>query len=338
MKKEKKAINKASSITWMIVAIGLLLISVIVSIHLGASNLSYKDIWTSLFHYDESNAAHVVVRELRLPRAIAAILVGSALAVSGSIMQSMTRNPLASPSILGVTAGSTFFIAIALAIVPAISFSKLMFCSFAGAGLGAGLVFGLIAFAKGGNSPVKLALAGSAISALLSSLSTFISLKYDISKDLSYWYAGSISSVQPQHIHFVVPFIVIGLVLALFLARSMTVLSLGDEIATGLGQRTHLVRLGGTITVLLLTGASVSIAGMVGFVGLVVPHIVRFIVGQDYRIVIPFSAVFGSVLLIWADMAGRMINAPFETPVGAITALIGVPFFLYLARKDGRDF
>ncbi|MFJ7973175.1 FecCD family ABC transporter permease [Psychrobacillus sp. NPDC096389] len=324
------------SMTIIIVGIILLILSVVLSINLGATNQSAQIVWDALFHFDKENSSHIIIRELRLPRAIAAIFVGAALAISGAIMQGMTRNPLASPSIMGVTAGSSFLIAIALAVVPSVTYLGLMMFSFVGAGLGAALVFGITAMAKGGMTTVKLALAGSAITSLLSSLSTAIGIKFNVSKDISYWYAGGVSSVQPQHIIFALPFIIAGIILALVLSRSISVLSLGEEIARGLGQRTGVIRFLGTIVVLLLTGAAVSIAGMIGFVGLVVPHITRFIVGVDYRWIIPCSAVLGGLLLIVADMIGRMINAPFETPVGAVTAIIGVPFFLYLARKEGR--
>ncbi len=330
--------NKNSFINTSIITIGivLLFLSIIISINFGASNLNYQIVWDALFHFDNANSAHIIIRELRLPRAVAAIFVGAALAISGAIMQGMTQNPLASPSIMGVTAGSSFLIAIALAVVPSITYFGLMMFSFVGAGLGAALVFGITAMAKGGVTTVKLALAGSAITSFLSSLSTAIGIKFNVSKDISYWYAGGVSSVQPQHILFALPFIIGGIILALVLSRSISILSLGEEIAKGLGQRTGIIRLLGTIVVLLLTGAAVSIAGMIGFVGLVIPHITRFIVGVDYRWIIPCSAIFGGLLLIVADIIGRMINAPFETPVGAITAIIGVPFFLYLARKEGR--
>jgi len=328
--------NPFTSTIVIIIGIALLGLSIILSINFGASNLSYQDVWRAIFHFEADNSSHVIIRELRLPRAVAAISVGAALAVSGAIMQGMTRNPLASPSIMGVTSGSSFLIAIALAVLPGISYLGLMMFSFVGAGLGAALVFGISAMAKGGVTPVKLALVGSAITSLLSSLSTAIGIKFNVSKDISYWYAGGVSSIQPQHILFATPFIIVGLILALILSRSISVLSLGEDVAKGLGQRTGYVQLLGTIAVLLLTGAAVSIAGMIGFVGLVIPHITRFLVGVDYRWIIPCSAILGGLLLITADIIGRMVNPPFETPVSAITALIGVPFFLYLARKEGR--
>ncbi|MBO1512642.1 FecCD family ABC transporter permease [Metabacillus bambusae] len=328
--------NQLVSLSILLFGIVLLFFSIIISIHFGAANLSYRDVVYAIFQFDKENSAHIIIRELRLPRAIAAICVGAALAVSGAIMQGMTRNPLASPSIMGVTAGSSFLIAIALAFIPGITYLGLMMFSFIGAGVGATLVFGISSLSKGGITPVKLALAGSAITSLLSSLSTATGIKFNISKDISYWFVGGVSSVQPQHIYFALPFILGGLVFALFLSRSISILSLGEETAKGLGQNTSLVKLSGTIVVLLLTGAAVSIAGMIGFIGLVIPHITRFLVGTDYRWIIPFSAILGGILLIAADIVGRMVNPPFETPVGAVTAIIGVPFFLYLARKEGR--
>ena len=328
--------NQAMAFAILIMGIIGISLSVVVSIRFGAADLSYRDVLNALVAFEEDNQTHIIVRELRLPRAVAAILVGSSLAVSGAIMQGMTRNPLASPSIMGVTAGSSFLIAIAFALMPGISYSGLSAFSFIGAGFGAALVFGLTTLSRGGMTPVKLALAGSAITALLSSLSTAIGIKYNIAKDMSYFFAGGVSAVQPTQVQMLLPFVISGLLLAVILSRSITVLSLGEEVAKSLGQNTSVVQLMGTAAVLLLTGAAVSIAGMIGFVGLIVPHITRFLVGTDYRWLIPCSAVLGGILLIAADIVGRMVNAPFETPVGAITALVGVPFFIYLARKEGR--
>ncbi|MEW9108253.1 MAG: iron ABC transporter permease [Cytobacillus gottheilii] len=327
----------AASFILTIGTIGLFLI-IASSIAFGAADIQLSTVWQGVFQFDSSNPAHQIIRELRLPRALAAALIGAALAVSGTIMQAMTRNPLASPSIMGVTAGASFLMAIAYAVLPGLHYSGLMIFSFAGAGLGAALVFGITAASKGGMSPVKLALAGTAITTLLSSLSTAIGIRFDVAKDISFWYAGGVAGVQSTSVLYLLLPVAIGILLAIFLSRSLTVLSLGEDVAKGLGQNTGRIKLLGTIAVLLLTGAAVSIAGMIGFVGLVIPHITRFLVGLDYRWIVPCSAVLGGILLVVADIAGRMINAPFETPVGAVTALIGVPFFLYLARNEGRNF
>lgn len=307
-----------------------------VSISLGAADIDLVTVWEGVFYYNPDLTSHQIIQELRMPRALAAGLVGAFLAVSGAIMQGMTRNPLASPSIMGISAGSAFMIAIAFAFFPGTSHIGLMVWSFAGAGLAACIVFVIGSLSKGGLTPVKLALAGTAVAALLGSISSAIAIHFQVAQDISFWYAGGVAGAKWTSIKIMIPVAMIGLVLALILSRSITVLSLGEEVAKGLGQKTTAVKVTGTIVVLLLTGAAVSVAGTVGFIGLVIPHITRFLVGVDYRWIIPCSAILGALLLVLADIGARMVNPPFETPVGAITAMIGVPFFLYLARSERR--
>ncbi|MDA7027451.1 iron ABC transporter permease [Bacillus sp. CLL-7-23] len=314
----------------------LLLVGAALSIILGAADLKLGTVWDALFHFNSQNTAHQIIQELRIPRTISAMLVGACLAVSGAIMQGMTRNALASPEILSVTHGSAFAIAIAFAFFPGISSLGLMFWSFAGAGFGALVVFAIGLFSQGGLTPVKLALAGIAVGTMLSALSSSIAIHFDVARDVSFWYAGGIAGVKWSSIQLLLPAVVLGLVLVLVIARSITILSLGEELAKGLGQYTTAVKVIGIGAVVLLTGAAVSVAGAIGFIGLIIPHITRFLVGIDYRWIIPCSAVLGAVLLIYADIVARLLNPPFETPVGAVTALVGVPFFLYLARHDKR--
>lgn len=313
-----------------------LLFGMSASISLGAADIDFRTVWQAVLHPDLSQSSHQIIQDIRLPRAIASALVGAFLAVSGAVMQGLTRNPLAEPAIMGVTDGAAFAIAAAFAFFPGGSAISLMVWAFLGAGLGALLVFSTGSLAKGGLSPVKLALAGTAIGAMLRALSTALAIHFHVAQDISFWFAGGVAGTTWTGVHILVPVGVIGFVLALMIARSVTVLSFGEEVAKGLGQRIFLVKLVGVIVVLLLTGAAVSIAGSVGFLGLVVPHITRMVVGPDYRYIIPCSAVLGALLLVLADLGARMVNAPFETPVGAITALIGVPFFLYLVRREGK--
>ncbi len=316
--------------------LALLLASMGLSIIYGAANINVSTVWQSIFHYDPQSTQHQIIHRLRWPRAVAAALIGASLAVSGAIMQGMTRNALASPSVMGVTAGAGFMIAVGFAFLPSGSNLVLFLLAFVGAGLGTLLVFSIGALSKRGLTPIKLALAGSAVTALLSSISTGIALFFDIAKDISFWYAGGVAGVQWVSIKLLLPATIAGLLIALYISRSITVLSLGEDVAAGLGQRTAVVKFLGTIAVLLLTGAAVAVGGTIGFVGLVIPHIIRFIVGPDYRLIIPCSAVVGALLLVISDVGARVVNPPFETPLGAITALIGVPFFLYLARREGR--
>ncbi|KAB8137509.1 iron ABC transporter permease [Gracilibacillus oryzae] len=336
--KQKNSDKSRPFVASMILILGtvVLILSIALSVLYGAADINLQTIWHSVTQFDPTQSAHQVIRNLRIPRGLAAALIGAALAVSGAIMQGMTRNALASPSIMGVTAGAGFTMAIALAINPQPSSIMMMLSAFVGAGLGAGIVFGVGTISKSGLTPVKLALAGTAVTTMLSALSSAFTIHFNIAKDLSFWYAGGVASVQWVHVQLLAPVTIIGLIISLFLAKSITVLNLGDDVAKGLGQQTVLVKVIAIIVVLILTGAAVSVAGTIGFIGLVIPHITRFLVGVNYRWIIPTAAVLGALLLVLADTASRMINPPFETPVGTVTALVGVPFFLYLARKEGR--
>lgn len=312
-----------------------LIVSIAVSVSYGTTNIDLPTVWQAVFQFNPELTTHQVIQELRLPRAVSAAFVGAFLAVSGAIMQGMTRNPLASPSIMGVTDGAAFALVLMLAFVPGISNLGLIGSSFIGAGLAVALIFTIGSFSAGGLTPVKLALAGVAIGTMLRSISSIISLHFNLEKEMGFWLAGGLDGTSWTSVQILVISGVIGLLLALSISKSITVLSLGEDIATGLGQNNLLIKMLGILTILILTGAAVSIAGAVGFVGLIVPHITRFIIGTDYRWIIPTSILFGALLLVLSDVVARLVNAPFETPVGAITSLIGVPFFLYLARGSG---
>ena len=317
------------------IALLMLILSVVISISYGSTSIPFDTVWSAIFSFDTDVTSHQVIQEIRIPRAISAALVGAFLAVSGSIMQGMTRNPLASPSILGVTDGAALSLVIMLAAFPMISSMGLTVASFVGAGVAVALILFIGSFSKGGITPVKLALAGVAIGTMLRSISTILSLHFNLEKEVGFWLAGELSGTSWSSVNILFFSGIIGLPIALFLAKSITVLSLGEDMATNLGQNSLLIKALGIISILILTGAAVSVAGVVGFVGLIVPHITRFIMGTDYKWIIPSSAIFGALLLVLSDLVSRYINAPFETPVGAITSLIGVPFFLYLARKSG---
>ncbi|MGM0838383.1 MAG: FecCD family ABC transporter permease [Bacillota bacterium] len=311
----------------------LVFLGLLVSIGLGAIWIPPSVVLDSFVTFQEGQIEHQLIREVRLPRALTAALIGAALAVAGTIMQGITRNPLADPSIIGITHGAGLAIAIALAFISSGSYWILLLWSFAGSALGAVLVLSFSMLSKERISPVTLTLAGAALSTLFSALSTGIALYFQVAQDLSFWFAGGLSGTKWQHVFILLPAVIVGLILSLWISRSLTILSLGEEVAAGLGQSHQKVRWIGLIAVILLSGAAVSIAGAIGFIGLVVPHMVRLLVGSDYRRLIPLSAIAGALLLIIADIGARMINPPFETPVSAVTALIGVPFFLYLSRR-----
>lgn len=321
----------------LIVAIIIFACMFMIAIVFGAANITVKDVWLSLTT-NATGANISIIREIRLPREIAAIFVGAALAVSGAMMQGMTRNPLADPGLLGLTAGANVALAVVLAFIPAANYFGIMIACFIGAAVGAGMVFGLGAMKQGGFSPMRIVLAGAAVSAFLYAIAEGIGIYFKVSKDVSMWTAGGLIGTSWGQLQIIIPFISLGIVIALILSRQLTILSLNEETAVGLGQKTTQIKIILFIIITLLAGASVALAGNMTFIGLMVPHVVRAIVGTDYRYIIPMSAISGAIFILFADTLGRTINAPYETPVAAIVALIGLPFFLFIVRKGGKAF
>lgn len=321
----------------MIGGLFALLAGMAVSVSFGAADIDLLTVWEAIFNFDFNADKHQIIRELRLPRIIGGAMVGACFAVAGAIMQGMTRNPLADSGLLGINAGAGLMLAICFAFFPGMPYMTLILCSFLGAGVGLLLVFGISSLTRGGLTPVRLVLAGAAVSAMLVALSMGIALHHHVGQDLAFWIAGGVAGTRWPHLQIMFPWIAVALIAALIISRSITLLSLGEDIAVGLGQRTTLVKIIGMIIVLILAGAAVSVVGAVSFVGLIIPHVTRYLVGVDYRFIIPCSAILGSLLVVLADLGARMINPPYETPIGAIIALIGVPFFIYLARKERRS-
>ncbi len=310
-------------------------LTILLSILYGAKQIDYLTVWQAIFHFDAGNVDHNIIMASRLPRVLAALLVGAFLAISGALMQGMTRNYLASPSIMGVTDGSAFVITICMVFLPNLSSFQMIIYSMLGSALGAGLVFGFGSLLRNGLSPVRLAIIGTVIGTFLSSLSSAIASYFQVSQNVSFWYNAKIDQVDPTLLKLAVPFGLLGLMLALLLAKSITILSLGEDISIGLGQRTKWVKAMSILSVVCLTGTAVALVGKIGFVGLIIPHITRFLIGVDYRWIIPCAGVIGGLFLAWSDIISRFINYPFETPIGVVTSLIGVPFFLYLIRTRG---
>ncbi|WNS74987.1 iron ABC transporter permease [Bacillus sp. DTU_2020_1000418_1_SI_GHA_SEK_038] len=309
----------------------------VVAMVFGAADITLKDVWLALTSSTSGDKLSII-REIRLPREIAAIFVGAALAVSGAIMQGMTRNPLADPGLLGLSAGAYAALAITIAFLPSANYFMTMIACFIGASLGAIMVFGISAVKKGGFSPLRIVLAGSAISAFLFAIAEGVGLYFKISKDVSMWTAGGMIGTTWKQLQIIVPFIIIGIIVSFFLARQLTILSLSEEVAVGLGQKIKLIKAALFIVIIILAGASVALVGNMAFIGLMIPHIVRAFVGTDYRFILPMSAIIGATFMLFADTLGRTIHAPYETPVIAIVAILGLPFFLIIVRKGGRTF
>ncbi|EPN3980880.1 TPA: FecCD family ABC transporter permease [Vibrio parahaemolyticus] len=303
---------------------------------IGWSNfsLSVNDLTSYWFAFDEGNMLHQILATLRAPRAYAGLLIGTSLSVSGVLMQGLTRNPLASPSILGINAGAACFMALASIGVPFFSQLNPIINAVFGALLSGGAVMLLGGFFSARSHPLRLVLAGIAISALLIGLTrASVILADDMAYSVLHWLTGSLSAVDSQQWQQLWPFATLGLVLAMGLARNLNLLALGDEVAVGLGGNIRLTRFISGLSVVLLAGTSVAIAGPIGFVGLLVPHLVRPIVGHNYHILIPVSALCGAALVTWSDALSRAIAFPAETPVGVITALLGTPCFIAIAMR-----
>ncbi|UWD49870.1 iron ABC transporter permease [Clostridioides difficile] len=332
--------KKNMTYSLILISIVVLVFGIVLSITIGAKDMNLSTVISSLINIEDGINMRIV-KDVRLPRAIAAALVGGFLAVSGAIMQGITRNPIAEPSIIGITQGATFAIAISLVLqqkLPKLihgSFSVMMF-AFIGASISGLFIYFISSKSRGRVNNVKLALAGVALGTLLISLASAISMYFNLSQQLSFWISGGLVGITWESIKLL--FIVggIGFILSMIMAPRITILSLGEEVAIGLGQKTDIVRFICIVLVILMTGASVSVSGNIIFIGLIIPQIAKGIVGSDYKYIIPSSLVLGAVLLVYTDILGRMINPPYETPVGSITALIGVPIFIYLVRKGNK--
>jgi iron complex transport system permease protein len=314
-----------------------LVFSLGLSVSFGAMDIKFTMVWEAIFHFNSDLKEHQVIQELRLPRVLGCMLVGSAFAVAGAIMQGMTRNPLADSGLLGLNSGAGFALALCFAFAPGLPYPYIILFSFLGAAVSTIVVVGLSASVRGGLTPTRMVLAGVTLSALLTALSEGIALYFRIGQELAFWYAGGVAGIRWEQLKIMFPWVGVALIGAMVLSRSITMLSLGEEVSKGLGLRTGPVKLAGVIIVIMLAGAAVSVAGAVSFIGLLVPHFARKLVGVDYKWIIPTSAVLGALLVVLADLAARMVNPPFETPIGTMIAVIGVPFFLYLANKEKRE-
>ncbi|MGG1639477.1 FecCD family ABC transporter permease [Paenibacillus sp. NRS-1760] len=313
----------------------LLLIGMLVSILYGIHLFELKDLWRAYTQFDGSDA-HLIIRNTRVPRALIAAAVGASLAIAGAIMQVLTKNPLASPSIFGINSGAVLFIVVSLAMLgSSLTMNGMVWIALAGAATTSLLVFTLGMQGRSGFEPIKLTLAGASVAAFASSLSSGIMLINKESLDSAlFWMVGSVSGRQLTHLTIVFPYMLLGWVLALLLAGSLNVMALGDDSAKGLGQRMMLIRVVSVLAVVLLAGSSVAVAGPIAFIGLIVPHLCRYIFGNDYRWLLPYCGLVGAILLVFADIASRFILMPKEVPVGVATALIGVPFLIYVARRS----
>lgn len=309
-----------------------LLVAVLASLTFGSKSLTFAQMLSALTDSSDVSVEAIIVRE-RIPRTLFSIIAGGALALSGTLMQSITRNPLADPSILGVNMGASLFVVFGISFLGITTYSQYIWLAMLGAGLTTALVY-YIASLGGGTTPIKLALAGSATSAILSSLVSAIILpNSDVMNTFRFWQVGSVSGATYESILTILPFIIVGIVIAVIYTPAISALALGDEVATGLGVNVGLVRLITAFAGVILCASVTALAGPIGFVGLMVPHTIRLLFDTNVKHLVPLSLIFGGVLMTISDVIGRVIGSPGEVEVGIVTAFIGAPILIVIARK-----
>ncbi len=304
------------------------------SLAIGARVTPLGAVWDAVFRYDQADTDHLVIRELRLPRTILGVLVGAALGLAGAVMQGVTRNPLADPGILGVNAGASLLVVIGISAFGVTSILGYVWFAFAGAAVASVVVYSVAALGREGATPVKLALAGAALSAAFGAVTSALLLLDQATFDqFRFWAVGSLSGRDMSIVLQIAPFLIAGCLLALCLGRVLNTLSLGEDVARGLGANVVLSRGLSAAAVVLLCGAATAACGPIAFVGLTIPHVARMIVGPDYRWVLPYSMVLAPILLLAADILGRVIARPGELQVAIVTAFLGAPVFIALVRR-----
>lgn len=324
--------SRGRRLVWLGVVLAVLALACLVSVSLGTREVAWADIAAGVSGSTDTMARAVVA--VRVPRTVLAVLAGAALGLAGAVMQGVTRNPLADPGILGVNAGAAMAVVIGIAWFGMQTLDAFLWTAIFGAGLAACFVYAIGSLGRGGATPFKLALAGAATAIAASSFTVAIILpRNDIAGGVRAWQVGGIGGASFDSIVPCLPFLLAGLVLCLLSARSLNLLALGDDAAAGLGAHVVWARVAAALGAVLLCGATTAICGPIGFVGLVVPHVCRLLVGVDHRWLLPFSALTGAILLIGADVIGRLVARPSEMDVGIVTAFVGAPFFIWIVRK-----
>ncbi len=313
----------------------LLLVSIVLSLTVGSGHVPLSDVWQGMFSPDRSVEGQLIVQHLRIPRTVAGLLAGAALGLAGAVIQGVTRNPLADPGLLGINAGASAAVVLAIGWLGITAANGYIWFGFLGAAVAATVVYGIGSLGREGATPVKLALAGQATSSALIALTTAMLLKDTETYDrYRFWQVGSLTGRSSDVLWQAAPFIGIGVLLALALGPQLNALALGDDVARGLGQKVGLIRVLSAVAVVLLTGAATVVAGPIAFVGLVVPHAVRTISGADYRWTLVLSLLLAPSLLLVSDVIGRIIARPGELQVGIVTAAVGaIPFVILVRRR-----
>lgn len=312
----------------------LFVIGAYLSLRFGAISYSHQQLVETLRHPMTDSPVQDVVIDLRLPRMVAAILVGAAMAQAGAMMQGITRNVIADPGLLGINAGAGLALILGYAIFGSLHYSQILVICLLGSCLAAGLVFGLSYQVQKGYNQLRLILSGAMVASLFSAIGQAITIYFDLSTAVIGWQAGGLVQVNWKMLAIIGPLIIVGLILAQLFSHQLTILSLNETVAKNLGQRTALMTMVLLGIVLLLSAAAVALVGSLSFVGLIIPHFIRMFTGKNYKMLLPLTAFAGASFLIWVDLVCRSINPPAETPISAIISIIGLPCFLWLIRKE----
>ncbi|MDM7832639.1 FecCD family ABC transporter permease [Cellulomonas edaphi] len=322
--------RRGSGLAILVVVLAVVCVA---SVSLGSRAVAPATLWHAFAAFDPTSTDHTVVRDMRVPRTLLGLAVGGALGLSGALLQGVARNPLADPGIMGINAGAAVAIVLAVLLLGAQQASTFVWFAFAGAGIATVLVYGIASFGREGATPVKLALAGVAVTAAFSSVTSAVLLtNVDALEQMRMWQVGALAGRYAPVLHQLAPFFVVGTVVALAAGRTLNGLALGEDVARALGQRVALSRGVLFATVALLCGAATAACGPIVFLGLVVPHLARLATGPDHRWLLPYSAVLGALLLLACDVVGRLVVAPGELAVGVVIGLLGAPVFVALVR------
>lgn len=320
--------------TVLIAGLILIAVSVLLSLVLGSGRVSAGDLVDGLFHPAVDSYGANIVRK-RVSRTVFSLLCGSSLGVAGALMQAVTRNPIADPSILGVNTGASLAVVCAVSFLGIQSPRQYIWAALIGAAVTAVFVYGIGSMGRSGATPIKLVLAGSATSAALSSLVSAVLIPRSFVMDMfRYWQVGSVGSANWDAVTLFLPFAAVGFLIAVLSAPALNALALGDEAAKGLGVRPGVLRAIAAVGGVLLCGAATALAGPIGFIGLLAPHLMRLILGPNLRYVIPLSALSGAAILTIADVLGRLLGSPGELEVGVVTALVGAPILIVIAMRS----
>lgn len=339
MKKKPSLLKQKNkpNLTWLVFFVILLLFTLAcyLSLRFGAVNYSQAQLWQILEHPFTNSAMQDIVIDLRLPRLLAATLVGAAMSQAGAIMQGVTRNPIADPGLLGINAGAGLALILGYAIFGSLHYNLILLLCLLGSLLATLLVLGLSYQPRRGYHPIRLILAGATVATLCSAIGQAVTLYFNLETNVIGWQAGGFSQINWKMLAIVGPLIILGLVLAQLFSHQLTILSLDETVSKSLGQRTNTISFLLLGIVLLLSAGAVALVGSIAFIGLIIPHFIRVFIVRDYRYLLPLTAFTGATFMIYVDLLSRILNPPTEVPISAIVCLAGLPCFLWLVRKGG---